>query len=391
MISLAEAQARLLALAAPMKALEVPLAEAMGRWLAAPLIAGRTQPARDLSAMDGYAVRVGDGPGWTVAGESAAGRAFAGQVGADEAVRIFTGAVVPQGADAILIQENVAVEGARIHQMEGDAPKTGDHIRKTGSDFGEGDTLAGAGTQINAATIGLAALAGHATLPVHRRIKVTLISTGDELVRPGEPTREDQIPSSNGVMLSALLAALPVEISDPGIVPDQEATIRSTLADAAGADIIVTLGGASVGDHDLVRPALLAEGAELDFWKIAMRPGKPVMAGRLGDAIVLGLPGNPVSAYVTALLLLMPLIRHLSGAAAPLPEVRQAVLAEALPPNGPRIDHLRGTLDPDGLRTIGVNDSAMLANLSRTTALIVRPPQAPAASAGEIADYIPVN
>ena len=383
MIELAEAQARLFALREPVESVDVPLSGALGRWASADVLAQRTQPARNLSAMDGYAVVSADGTGSRrVIGESAAGRLFAGKVRAGEAVRIFTGAVVPDGADCIVVQEEAERDGDVV-TLSGGAPQPSQHIRHAGSDFAAGAVLIAKGEQITPARVGLAAMGGHAMLPVARRLRVALISTGDELVAPGSPTADDQIPSANAPMLAALLATLPVEVQDCGIVPDDLDALQSVFSSLADADIIVTIGGASVGDHDLVRPALEAAGANLDFWKIAMRPGRPVMAGRLGDAVVLGLPGNPVSAYVTALLLLKPLIAYLCGANDPLPARVEAKLGAPMPANGNRLDHVRGLLTGSTIVPVGRDDSSMLAALAQSNTLIIRDINAPAALPGD--------
>jgi molybdopterin molybdotransferase len=383
MISLHEAQQRIFALRGPVETETVSLNDAVGRWAAVDVISKRTQPARDLSAMDGYAIRHADLPGpLQVIGESAAGRRFDGSVGAGQAVRIFTGAVVPQGANCILIQENATRDGDSL-TLSDDAPLLGKHIRLAGSDFAEGALLIKAGEQITAARIGLAAMGGHAKLSVRRRLRVAIISTGDELIQPGQPCSDDQIPSSSGPMLAAMLADLPVEVDVRGIVHDDLAALTAEFEACAGADIIVSIGGASVGDHDLVRPALAEAGANLDFWKIAMRPGKPVMAGTLGDAIVLGLPGNPVSAFVTAFLLLKPLVAHLCGSATPLPERFEAKLGTALPANSDRIDHIRGRLDGSAAHALGANDSSILTSLAASNILIIRDINAPEAMPGD--------
>jgi molybdopterin molybdotransferase len=389
MITLEEAQQRLFALANTVEAERVPLVEAIGRWAAEPVTALRTQPARDLSAMDGYAIRFGDLPGpLRIIGESAAGGPFGGALRAGEAVRIFTGAVVPEGADTVILQEDVsATDGAMT--MTGDGPsKQGAHIRAEGSDFRQDDVLINPGDALLPARIGLAAMGGYADIAVHRKLRVALVSTGDELVPPGAQTSAFQIPSSNAVMLAALLHSLPVVVDDRGIVRDQRDALEAEFNALSHCDIVVTLGGASVGDHDLVRPALETMGASLDFWKVAMRPGKPVMAGRLGHAIVLGLPGNPVSAYVTAILFLLPLVAHMSGSKAPLPKRSQARLGSPLPANGPRIDHVRARLDGGTVTPTGKNDSAMLAALASAQALIVREPGANAAQSGDIVEII---
>lgn len=383
MIELAEAQARLFALREQVESVEVSLGDALGRWATADVLARRTQPARDLSAMDGYAVVSADGAGSRrIIGESAAGKLFAGTVRAGEAVRIFTGAVVPDGADCIIVQEEVERDGD-VMTLSGGAPQPGRHIRHAGADFAAGSVLIARGEQITPARIGLAAMGGYAMLPVTRRLRVALISTGDELVAPGSPTADDQIPSANAPMLAALLAALPVEVQDCGIVGDDLDALQAAFSSVADADIIVTIGGASVGDHDLVRPVLEAAGASIDFWKIAMRPGRPVMAGRLGDAVVLGSPGNPVSAFVTALLLLKPLIAHLCGASDPLPARVEAKLGAPMPANGNRLDHVRGLLTGSTVVPVGKDDSSMLAALAKANALIIRDINAPAALAGD--------
>lgn len=392
MISLEEAQERVLSLKPPVATERVPLSEAVGRWAAEDVRSLRTQPVRDLSAMDGYAIRFADCAGpWRIIGESAAGKRFKGSIGPGEAVRIFTGAALPVGADTVVIQENVSREGETAI-LAGDAPKCAGHnVRRAGSDFVAGQLIIKHAEPFHARQIALAAMAGHGTVEVRRRIKVVLLSTGDELVLPGEPCAEDQIPSSNGVMLAAMLQGLPVEITEFPVVADDLETLTRVFGTLADHDLIVTTGGASVGDHDLIVPALTAAGGNIDFWKIAMRPGKPVIAGRLGDAIALGLPGNPVSAFVTAHLLLLPLVRHLSGSANPLPPRLTAPLATALPRNGPRTDHLRARIDEGHLHPVGVNDSAMLAALSLANALIIRDINAPVAQAGDWLAYYPIG
>jgi molybdopterin molybdotransferase len=388
LVPLAEAQARLLALAAPLAAEQVPLAEAGGRWAAAEIPALRTQPAHDLSAMDGYAIRFADMPGpWDVIGESAAGRPFAGQVAPGQAVRIFTGAALPQGSDTVLVQEEAERGGAQL-ALAGEGPAhRGRNVRRRGLDFAEGDALIAPGDRLTPARLALAGVAGHATLPVRRKVRVALAATGDELVAPGMPADDAQLPETNRLMLAAQLAGLPVEIADLGILPDRQGALEAAFR-ALDADLLVTTGGASVGDHDLVRPALLAAGAALDFWKIALRPGKPMMAGRLGKAVVLGLPGNPVSAFVTALVFVRPLVAHLSGAADPLPRSRPAPLGEAIPANGERTDYLRAELCGGAAYASTIQDSSMLRTLARAACLIVREPHAPAANAGDSVEIL---
>lgn len=391
MIALEEAQRRLLALAKPVPAETIPLHAAAGRYAAADILAQRTQPVRDLSAMDGYAVRFADGPGpWRLIGQSAAGAAFSGALGPGDTVRIFTGAPLPQGADTVIMQEDMRAEGDIIRLAAPLDLVAGRHVRKAGEDFAAGDLLVSAGEQLTPARIALAAMGGHGSVSVRRPIRVAILSTGDELVPLGAPVRDDQIPASNSVMLHALLSAPAGITTDHGIVRDDLATLTAVFASLADADIILSTGGASVGDHDHVKPALEAAGAQIDFWKIAMRPGKPLMAGQLGKALVLGLPGNPVSAFVTAILFAQPLIAALSGAPEPLPQRHKAILGSALPAVTNRTDHIRAILTDGQATPIGMNDSAALRALARANALIVRPADSPAAQAGDEVDIIKI-
>jgi molybdopterin molybdotransferase len=390
LIPLAQAQARLLALATPLAVETLPLAQAAGRWAAADVLATRTQPDRDLSAMDGYAIRYADLPGpLRLIGESAAGRSFAGSAGAGDAVRIFTGAALPDGADTVLVQEEASVEGAIIH-LAGEGPsRPGGNVRPRGLDFHARSTLIARGERITPPRLALAAIGGHGALAVHRRVRVAIAATGDELVPPGRNLSAGQLPESNGVMLAAQLAGLPVALVDLGILPDRLDALTAAFA-SVDADVLVTSGGASVGDHDLVRPALEAAGATIDFWRVALRPGKPMMAGRLRRTTVLGLPGNPVSAFVTAELFLKPLIAHLAGAADPLPRTLAAQLGEPLPPNGERADYLRAELRDGRVFASTIQDSSMLRILARADCLIVRHPGAAPASSGDSVEILPL-
>jgi len=387
LLPVAEAQARLLALAAPLAVETVPLIDAAGRWAAEDVIARRTQPAADLSMMDGYAIRFADLPGpWAVIGESRAGAGYGGMLHAGDAVRIFTGAPVPEGADAILIQEEATRDGDLL-QLSGEGPPNiGSSIRRFGSDFAAGDRLIAQGARLTPGRIAAAAVGGHGALAVRRKPRLSLLSTGDELVPPGEAAEGVMLPASNGVMLRAQIGSM-AEVRDAGIVPDR----LDALVDAfrsAEADIIVTTGGASVGDHDLVRPALAEVGAQLDFWRIRMRPGKPLLAGRFGDAIVLGLPGNPVSAFVTAQLFLLPLIARLGGASAPIPSTEPATLAAPLPQVGNRDDYVRAALSGGRVTALPNQDSGALATLALADALIVRPAGTPPAAAGDTVEIL---
>lgn len=369
----------------------VPLADAFRRVLAEDLTAERSQPPFPASAMDGYAVRAADavtGALLRVAGQSRAGVRFAGALSEGEAVRIFTGAPVPDGADSILIQENTEASGSEIRVLKG--VEAGRFIRPEGLDFSAGETLMTSGTMLSAPKLALAASMNRPTVPVRRMPRVAIIATGDELIPPGGEPGIDQIISSNGIGVSLLVSQFGGEPDDRGIAADRIEAIDAKLPGPADADILVLIGGASVGDHDLVQDALLARGMELDFWRIAMRPGKPLMVGRLDDMRVLGLPGNPVSAMVCSHIFLRPLIRAMLG----LPRGRYektARLAVAMAANDERQDYVRATLssDDDGLvvTPFSRQDSSMLATLARSDALVIRPPHAHALEQG---DMVPV-
>jgi molybdopterin molybdotransferase len=390
LISVDEARTRLFGLASPVGAESVPVRQAAGRWAAADIVAQRTQPAVDLSAMDGYAIRFDDLPGpFTRIGESAAGRSFDGRVGAGETVRIFTGAAIPAGADTVIVQEEATLEGSLV-RLSGAGPATrGRNTRRKGLDFKAADILVAKGDRLTSARLAVAATGGHGTLSVNRRLRVATVATGDELVTPGTAVTNETLPESNGAMLQAMLADMPVDIIDLGILPDRLDVITKAFA-RVDADILVTTGGASVGDHDLVRPALEAAGGTIAFWRIALRPGKPMMAGRLNNAVVLGLPGNPVSAFVTALLFLKPLVASMAGARDPLPRRARGILGEPLAANDHRADYLRAETC-DGLVVAStIQDSSMLRTLARADCLIIRPPHAPEAVAGESVEILPL-
>ncbi len=389
LLSVADAQARLFAMAPRVATETVPLAQAAGRWAAEPVVARRSQPAADLSAMDGYAIRFADLPGpWRVVGESAAGRPFAGPVGPGEAARIFTGAAMPAGADSVLVQEEASRDGDKLTLAGEGPPRMGMSVRRRGLDFSTGDTLIGMGELLTPARIALAATGGHGALSVNRRLRVAVLAMGDELISPGATSADPlALPEGNSAMLAAMLADLPVDVTLLGIVPDRLDALTAAFANAR-ADIVVTTGGASVGDHDLVRPALEAAGGAVDFWRIAIRPGKPMLAGTLDEAILLGLPGNPVSAFVTATLFLRPLIAAMAGARDPLPRTLTAILAEPLPANDHRQDYLRATIIDGRVAMAAIQDSSMLATLARADCLIVRPPHAPPAQIGDPVDIV---
>ncbi|CAN5220976.1 molybdopterin molybdotransferase MoeA [soil metagenome] len=388
-----EAQARLLALTNPLPVEQADLLSARGRWLAEPVAALRDQPWADLSAMDGYAIRAADLPGpWRLTGESrTGGTPPTTPLQPGETMRIFTGAPLPAGADTVLVQEEAEARGNTVH-LTGEGPgQVGRNVRSRASDFADGTTVLEAGANLGSTRLALAAMAGHASLPVRRAPRVALLGTGDELVPIGAMAGPGQIPASNSLMLAAMLADVGADVIDLGLVPDDIASLVAAFHSAAGADIIVSTGGASVGDHDLVAPAIMAAGGNLDFWRIAMRPGKPLMAGRIGDGLVLGLPGNPVSAFVTATLFLLPLVRHLAGSPAPLPAFTALPTRIAFPGSGQRAEYFRATVADNEVATLSSRDSGALVPLSQSNALIERPIGAPAAAIGQLVGVLRID
>ena len=383
-LPLAEAQARLLSAAEPLAAETVAVEQAVGRYLAEPLVAARTQPAADLSAMDGYAVRTDDVAGpWRVIGESAAGHPYATALQPGEAIRISTGALMPPGDGAVLLQENAARDGDTL-VLNGEGEPTPRHIRRAGLDFRGGALLLEPGTRIGPPQLALALSAGRFELAVHRLPTLAILDSGDELATNPAACAPHQVPASNGAMLAAMAAPYTNRVLRLGPVPDRLDAMLAALDKASDVEVIVTSGGASVGDHDLVRPALEQWGASIDFWRVAVRPGKPLLVARKDRQWILGLPGNPVSSYVTAFLFLLPLLRRLGGAGEPLPRPLALRLAAALPPVGDRTEFLRGRLADGEVVPIGEQDSSALAALSRADVLIERPAGAPAASLGEL-------
>ena len=379
-IPLAEAQARLLALAPALPSERLPVEATLGRFLAEPLLAARTQPVADLSAMDGYAL-AGEGP-WRVIGESAAGHPFGGAVHAGEAVRISTGALMPEGADTVLLQEDAMRDGDRLH-FAGDPPQAGRHIRRAGFDFAEGEELLARGALITPPTIALALTAGHGELAVHRAPSIAIIDSGDELSADPAHCPPHQIPASNGAVLQAMLAQLPCTVRRIGPIADDLTALARALEQAEGADIVVTSGGASVGDHDLIRPALDQWNARIDFWRVAIKPGKPLLVARRGEQTILGLPGNPVSSFVTAYLFLLPLVRHVAGSASPMPVALRLPVGLPVQPGGKRMEFLRARWDGRCVTPLDEQDSSALRALAAANALIIRPIGALSADAGE--------
>ena len=396
MISVEEALSRLLAPLEPLPPEQISIVEGLGRVLAEDVAARRTQPPFAVSAMDGYAVRAEDvetvPAELRIVAEVPAGAGFGGHVGAREAARIFTGAPLPAGTDTIVIQEDTERQGDRVRVLEGAA--RGRYVRREGLDFGEGEVLLRAGRQLTARDIGLLAAMNRPWLFVHRRPRIGILSTGDEIVMPGDPIGPHQIVSSNSLALAAFVAACGGIPVSAGNAPDDPEALRRIAAATSGVDLLVTTGGASVGDHVLVRDALATDGLELDFWQIAMRPGKPLMVGRYRGTPMVGLPGNPVSTLVCALLFLKPAFERLSGAVPAAEAEPTARLATPLAKNDRRQDYLRSRLarGSDGILEVfpfEVQDSSMMRLLATADCLVVRPPHAPALTAGAMVPIVP--
>jgi molybdopterin molybdotransferase len=394
-LSVAEALARILDGVDALAEESVAIAEADGRILANPLAARLTQPPFDASAMDGYAVRAADvatlPARLTVIGSAAAGHPFAGRVGAGEAVRIFTGGAVPDGADAIVIQENTSAEGSSVVVTDGQPDAA--HVRRRGFDFAAGDVLLDAGRVLGPRESSLAAAMGHGDVTCRRRPRVAVLATGDELVPPGEQPGPGQIVCSNHLGVMALCRRAGAVTRFLGIARDTRDSLDRHFADAADADVLVTIGGASVGDHDLVGPVLRDRGLALDFWKIAMRPGKPLMFGRLGAQRVIGLPGNPVSALICTRIFIVPLVRALLGQPASLDALASVRAGAPIEANGPRQHYMRATVrrGADGIDVAipaRSQDSSLLSPLAEANAFIVRPAGAPAVPAGSPVDVL---
>ena len=387
-----EAQRRLIDLVSPLGKQLVATQDCIGRYLRAPLPAARTQPAADLSAMDGYALPDGDAETWRIIGESAAGRPFAERLGPGESARISTGALMPDGATRVLLQEEAIVEGNRLVISPG-GQASPHHIRRKGFDFRKGDIVLPKGMRIGPAQLALALSAGYGAgkLTVGRLPRVAIIDSGNELSDDPATMAPSQIPASNGAMLAAMAAPFAADVERIGPVPDTMEALAEAFDSASDAHVMVTSGGASVGDHDLVRPALEACGAKIDFWRIAMKPGKPLLVARRGTQIVLGLPGNPVSSYVTAWFFLLPLLRRLAGAATPLPSPLRLPLAASLPAVGPRTEFVRARFGPDGLTPVIQQDSSALGALAVADLLIRREAGDAAARPGDVLPAYPLQ
>jgi molybdopterin molybdotransferase len=398
MLSVAEARARIIAAFHPLGSEQVGLLSALGRVLAADVAARVTQPPAAVSAMDGYAVRADDVVSvparLRIVGQAPAGGSYDGPVAAGQAVRIFTGGPLPAGADTIIIQEDTAAEGDHVVVREG--ASRGTYVRAAGLDFKAGDVLLQKGRLLTARDIGIAAAMNVPWLPVTRRPRIAILATGDEVVMPGDPLGPHQIISSNGLSLAAFVTACGGEPIHLGIAPDDRAALQAMAQGAVGADLLVTSGGASVGDHDLVQAALGEAGMKMDFWKIAMRPGKPLMFGTIGATRVLGVPGNPVSSLVCATMFLRPAIDVMLGRIAEPEPPATALLGRDLPENDNREDYLRARLSHDTQGRLVATpfdrqDSSMLSFLSKADCLVVRAPRAPAIKAGATVTIVPLS
>lgn len=391
MISVAAALEHLFGLVSPLGIETVPLREASGRVLARDIAAARTQPPFDASAMDGYALRraeVETDAMFKVIGEAAAGHGFSGSVAPGQCVRIFTGAPLPDGADYVVIQEDTTRRGDLITLGRDIDQKS--NVRPAGGDFKEGDLISGT-RRLGPTDVALLASMNIAEVPVFKRPCVAIMATGDELVAPGEAPGPDQIIASNSYGLAALLESAGAEARLLPIARDTIPALKTAFALASSADLIVTIGGASVGDHDLVSEAAAEMGMSQSFYKVAMRPGKPLMAGRMGDIPMVGLPGNPVSALVCGTIFVAPMIAALQGLPRRAPERLTAPLAAPLTANGPREHYMRAKLSADGLTAFDRQDSSLLTVLAGADALLVRPPQDPAQSVGTVMEYIPLR
>ena len=390
MISVAEARGRILASLRATATETVAVSQAWGRVLAAPVAARLNQPPAAVSAMDGYALRAGDLGPWAVIGSAPAGHPFEGAVGPNQAVRLFTGSVIPAGADAVVTQEDADRDGDRLTLRE--APIAGRHIRPGGGDFRRGDSLVASGSRLGARAVGLIAAANHPWVTVHRRPRIAILATGDEIALPGDPVGPGGIVSSNAHALAALVQSAGAEPVVLPIARDSAEAIAAAADQLGGIDLLVTTGGASVGEHDLIQRGLSERGFALDFWQVAMRPGKPLLFGRLGETPVLGLPGNPVSAFVCAVLFLRPGLARLGGLPGDAPPLATAQLGAPVRANDHRADHLRATLsrDADGLVATPFTrqDSSLLRLLAQAGCLVLRPPHAPALECGASVEVI---
>lgn len=392
MLAVNEAQARLLALGQPLDPETIAVGQASDRYLVEAVAARRDQPPADNSAMDGYAIRFDDLPGpWRLIGESRAGHPFGGRCEPGSAVAIATGALIPAGADSVLVREDAAREKDHL-RLTGEGPaERGKHIRSIGGDFRRGNILLGAGQQLTPGALALAIASGVGTVTVGRQPRLAILSTGSELAAPGSDAAAHQVFDSNGPMLGAMAAPFTRAIRHVSAVEDDEDAVRAAIRAAADVEVLLTIGGASIGEHDHVKAALEAEGAHIDFWRVAIKPGKPLLAGKADRQVVLGLPGNPGSAFVTAIMFLLPLLRHLGGARHPMPALASARLLNDLPEGGDRTEYVRAALTDEGLRPLTGQSSGLIASLSAANALIPRTAWTGTVKAGTVVRYISLD
>lgn len=390
LLPLADAQKILIGAAHRLDTEIIDISAALGRIAAQDIISLRNQPAADMSAMDGYAICYDANiTTWEITGECKAGAPPCDTIQSHQTARIFTGALLPVGADTVIIQENIMRHDDQI-KYRSDTPITvGQNIRRKGGDFAKDDVIIKTGSRINPVQIGCSIAAGHDKICVYRTAKVAIISTGDELRKAGEHCQPYQIPASNGPMIAALLDDYDIIYNDNA--PDDLESIQTIISNHQHCDVIVTIGGASVGDHDLILPALKVLNAEIDFMKVAIKPGKPIMTGRLGNSHIIALPGNPSSAYVTAILFLLPLLRYIGGMDNYLPPVRKSVTVEPLAKTGVRAEFLRALESGGMTKAFASQDSGKLSTLSAANALIIRESESDEVSAGEDIYYIPIN
>lgn len=388
LLPLADAQKILLTSAQKLPIERINIAKSLGRITSDEIISLRNQPAADMSAMDGYAIKYDGATSWEIAGECRAGYPPCREIQTGQAARIFTGALLPKGADTVIIQENIDIGGGRASLSRAANTTKGQNIRSMGNDFKKDDVIVKAGTIITPAMIGLLIAAGHAQIYVHKKPNIAIISTGDELQLAGISCEDHQIPASNGLMIEALIEGCHIAFND--IIPDDLDIIIQCINDHKDCDIIISIGGASVGDHDLIIPALTALNADINFMKAAIKPGKPVLTARLGATHILGLPGNPSSAFVTTILFVLPLIKYMGGAAHYMPVTKWAKNMTNLGPNGPRAEYLRAQITNDEITAFPSQDSAKLSTLAIANALLIRPSHAEICTIGTQVQYIPI-
>ncbi len=391
-LPLIDAQNILISSANIMPSEEIEITDSIDRILAEDVFALRTQPAGNMSAMDGYAISDdnGDTLSWEVVAECKAGSPPYNKISSAQCARIFTGALLPEGANIVIIQENIDRQDNIATLKEGSKISKGQHIRLKGSDFQKGDKIASSGTSITPALIGQLIAAGYDKIDVCTKPKIAIISTGDELRPAGAPCKAYEIPSSNGPMIAAMLAALPCEVVYCDTIKDSQTHIETSILSQQSCDIIITIGGASVGDHDLIYPTLKQIGAKIDFMKVAIKPGKPIMLAQLGSTKILGLPGNPASAFVTATLFLLPLVRKMCGYRLSLPHIKQGITTCNLPATGGRSEFLRARRQDSKLSAFVGQDSARMSTLSVANALIIRDSHSQSCHTGDSVGYIDI-